>query len=185
MNAPTQIRQGLTYAWVESNSDYPASASWACKAYIAGPSALLTLTAVADGDDFDFTLTAAQSAALSTGTYQIQVRFEHATTGNFTPDGYINSAQVLPGLNTQVAGYEARSHPQIVLDALNALIEGRATNVQKSMAIGGKAAEFLTLEELITAKLKYERFVENEKSAEQVKKGLKSGKSVGVRFVNP
>lgn len=176
MNAPLEIRQGDQYTWSESSSDYPAT-SYTGKAYINGASAL-TLTAVADGADYDFTLTSAQSAALSTGTYQLQIRAESGST--YYTLGIL-TIKVLAG-GVQTAGYEARNHNRIVLDALNATIEGRATQAQQSMSIGGKTIEYMSLEELITAKLKYERFVEQDEAADRVKKGLKSGKTVSVRF---
>lgn len=179
MNAPKEIRQGDRYEWTESDSDYPAS-TYTGKVYLNGPSHL-ALQATADGDDFDFVLTSAQSAALSTGTYQLQFRAE---SGSSYYTRGIQTITVIAG-GAQLAGYEARNHNRIVLDAINATIEGRATNAHSTLAIGGKQLSLLSMEELITAKLKYERFVENDEAAERVAKGLKSGKSVGVRFVNP
>jgi hypothetical protein len=177
MNAPTQIRQGDSYTWTETDSDHPAS-TYTGKCYINGPSAL-TLTAVADGDEYDFEITAAQSAALTVGTYQLQIRTE--LTAAYTHG--VKTIQVIAG-GVQSAGYEARNHNRIVLDAINAAIEGRATHAEQAVTIGGKSIQYMTFEEMITAKMKYERFVEADEAADRVNAGLNSGKQVSVRFNN-
>lgn len=179
MNAPQEIRQGDTYTWTETDSDHPAT-SYTGKCYINGASSL-TLTATADGDEFDFTITSAQSAALTPGTYQLQVRMELTSDGSAKYTLGIQTLTVKAG-GTQVAGYEARSHARVVLDAINAAIEGRATLFQQAITVGGKSIQYMSLQEMIQAKLKYERFVEDEDAADRVNAGLKSGKTVGVRF---
>jgi hypothetical protein len=176
---PKEIISGDTVAWTaEADSDYKASDGWALTYYLNGPSRL-AITGVADGDNWTVTITAAESAALTVGIYELQARVSKASEA-YTQS--VTKLEVLANPATQVAGYEARSHNQIALDAINAAIEGRATHAEQAVTIGAKSIQYMTFEELITAKMKYERFVESDEAAERVNKGLQSGRQVGVRF---
>lgn len=146
MNAPKRIRQGDKYTWTESHSDYPASDSWVAKAYIVGPSKII-LTAVADESEHDFTLTADESAALSTGDYTIQIRFEKSTDKR-TPDGYVANIEVLPGIDTQLAGYDARTHAQKMVDLYEQALIDLAATGNASVTIGGKSVTYQTRQEI-------------------------------------
>ena len=59
---------------------------------------------------------------------------------------------------------DPRTHAQKVLDAIEAVIEGRATQNQRNVTVGDKTIGYLSLRELLEAKLAYEDIVESERA---------------------
>lgn len=180
INVPRKIRQNNLYEWNEGHSDYTSSGGYTAYAYFIGPSKL-TLTGVADGDEFTFTLSAANSLALTADEdYKVEIRFENGSGGNYTLG--VATVEVLPSMAAQVAGYETRGHVKKVFDALKAAIEGRATQAQESMTVGGKSIQLMSMTELITAYHHYEKLYNQELRAEKVAEGLATGSKILVRM---
>lgn len=166
MNAPKTIRQGDKYEWTETSSDYPASTHTG-KTYING-SSHLTLTAAADGNDYDFTITSAQSAALTPGFYQLQVRAELGTTYHTLG---VQTIEVVAG-GVQAAGYDARTTARQQLDLINNAISALLASPHQTVAIGGKSYTTHSLPDLYGMQKKLEYEVEREKDAERLNQGL-------------
>lgn len=55
-----------------------------------------------------------------------------------------------------------KSHNELMLDAITAQIEGRATAAQQSMTVGDKSISYCTIEELFTLKSYFEKLVAEE-----------------------
>ncbi len=180
MNEPIKFRAGDTVEWDVSNSDYPAS-TYTLKYYIRGANAL-DVTAVADGENYTVTVTADDSIKLPPGIYSYQGRFESGTT-HYTPEDMVGTFEVLPNLAAATAGTDARTHARIVLDAVNATLENRASKVQQAISIAGRQLSYMPVAELLMLKKFYENEVKREEAAEKMAKGLSSGKSItfGIR----
>lgn len=183
MNEPKTIRAGDSISWTESGGDHPAP-TWALKYYIRGDGGKLDVTATASGSDHLVAITAANTTSLKPGIYGYQGRWEYGTN-IVTPEDKVGMFEVLPNFALTPDGIDQRSHVRKVRDALQAVIEGRATKAQESIQIAGRALSYLKPAELRTEWLHYDRFVKDEERAEKMKKGMKSGKNILIRFVNP
>jgi hypothetical protein len=75
-----------------------------------------------------------------------------------------------------------RSHAKKVLDAIEAVIENRATMDQSSMSIAGRSLSRLTVDELMTFRDRYKAEYLKEIKLARIKNKQGSGNSIKVRF---
>lgn len=144
------------------------------------------------GGSHKFTITATEANS----TYYIEV--PAATSTNYDKGDYIWAAYItrtsdseriqidegkttiLPNLADTNA--DLRSHAKIVLDAIEAVIQGRATIDQSSMSIAGRSLSRLTIDELMTFRDRYKAEYSKECKAARIKNKQSSGNSIKVRF---
>ena len=70
--------------------------------------------------------------------------------------------EVLPNWAAQTSGYDYRSHVKIVLDALEATLEGKASLDQMGYTIGGRSISRMAPSELIEWRARYRAEYETE-----------------------
>jgi len=195
MNIPEILYAGDQNVWTEpfpqdeEGNDLKASDGWTYKYRIINSAGLiqissLDITSAADGDNHEFTLTAAQTAAWTPGKY--------LATGYLTKSGQSNQVvgrkQIEIIINVLTAqSFDFRSHARKTLDAIEAAIERRASKEQEQLSIstrGGssRAIQFLSYEELLNAKNYYQTLVNQELAEENINNGLPSGNRLLVRF---
>jgi hypothetical protein len=75
-----------------------------------------------------------------------------------------------------------RSHAKIVLDAIEAVIENRATMDQSSMSIAGRSLSRLSIDELMTFRDRYKTEYLKEVKMARIKNKRGSGNTVKVKF---
>ena len=75
-----ELLSGLDWSWTESLADYLATKYTLVIIIKKGTDTAVTLTGVADGTDFDFTVTAAASLTYSFGEYSFQAIATNITT---------------------------------------------------------------------------------------------------------
>lgn len=92
------------------------------------------------------------------------------------------TVRVLPNFATQTTGYDARSHARRVLDAIEAVLENRATEDDSYVMIGATQITKLPHADLLALRSQYRREVANETAAERIALGLDSGRTVRVRM---
>ena len=144
------------------------------------------------GGSHKFTITATEANS----TYYIEV--PAATSADYDKGDYIWAAYItrtsdseriqidegkttlLPNLANTNA--DLRSHAKIVLDAIEAVIQGRATIDQSSMSIAGRSLSRLTIDELMTFRDRYKAEYLKECKAARIKNKQSSGNSIKVRF---
>ena len=79
-----------------------------------------------------------------------------------------------------------RDHYRIVLDAINAVIEGRATQAEEEFSIAGRSLRRTPLKDLLGFKLQYERLLAASQEQEKIDNGEHSEAGmVHYRFQNP
>jgi len=183
MNEPKTIYAGDKIEWTESNSDYPASEGWTYKVRLINSAGKIDIGSTADGDDHDVSIASTTSAAYTAGKYMLQPYYEHTDgTKEFQTQFEVEVIADILLVNT----YDYRSHAQTTLDAIEAMIESRASVAQQSIQIstplGGRSLQYLTFEELIKAKEYYTALVEGEKEKARVEAGLKPGGRYLVQF---
>lgn len=157
-----------------SAAQYPAPA-WSVQAILAGPTKQ-TLDAVGDGPRHTFKETAVATGSWAAGTYAVSIR---ATNGDDVFEIEAGSIEVKPDMAALDAGHDARTHARKVLDAIEAVIEQRATKDQMGYSIGGRSLQRTPIADLIKLRTQYRAEVNRQKPGG----GKRAGRSIKVRFV--
>ena len=144
------------------------------------------------GGSHQFTINATEA----NDTYYIEV--PTTTTENYNPHDYLwgayitrtsDSARIqidegkttiLPNLADTNA--DLRSHAKKVLDAIEAVIEGRATIDQSSFSLGGRSLSRMSIDELMTFRDRYHAEYLKEVRLARIKNKQGSGTTIKVNF---
>ncbi len=175
---PECVRAGETLRWEISLSDYPAS-TWTLTYTFTKKDEQFTITATADGDKHSVTVLPAVSGLYEHGKYRYFGQVTDGTNVYTVRQGYLD---VQPNLAKFPQGYDDRSHAVKVLEALNAMIEGKASKDQIAYSIGGRQLSRLTPTELLTWRNQYKWFVHQEEQRERLRKGQQLGGYIQVRM---
>ena len=77
---------------------------------------------------------------------------------------------------------DIRSHAKVVLDAIEAVIENRATIDQQSMSIAGRSLSRMSIDDLLNFRNQYKNEYLRELKKARVKNGSSSGSIIKVKF---
>jgi len=176
---PTAFTAGDTVTWEKTLDCYKASEGWVLTYAIRNQNNTINLTATADGDKHNVSLTAVTTAGYTAGTYWWQ---SYATKASERKT--VDSGELVICENLAVsAAFDGRSHAAKVFEALKAVMESKATADQLSYSIAGRSITKLSPEELLKWLNFYKRQVRNEENAEKLRKGIKDNTGVvKVRF---
>ena len=171
---PELIYAGQTLQWSRSLSDYPAD-TYTLKYYLSGP-ADVTLTAAAyNTTDHLISETAATTAAWTYGIYEWRCFAEITATGEkrFVDKGFIT-----------VKTTAGKSHAKTMLDAIEAILEGRATS--KDLDLVAKGIGDVNIAKKPELLIQWRNVYRSEYSAEVANENRINGKStnskIRVRF---
>tara|TARA_B110000285_G_scaffold116446_1_gene131963 strand:- start:2427 stop:3017 length:591 start_codon:yes stop_codon:yes gene_type:complete len=144
------------------------------------------------GGSHQFTINAVEADDI----YYIEVA--STTTDNYTPHDYIwgayitrtsdsNRIQVDEGKITLLPNLadtnaDLRSHAKIVLDSIEAVIQGRANMDQSSMSIAGRSLSRMSIDELLTFRDRYKTEYLKEVKLARIKNNDASGNTIRVEF---
>jgi len=167
------VRSGETFEFTDSHADYPAGDGYTLKYTIANADRKYTVTSTADGDDHDFEVTATDWVA---GAYRW---FAYAEKDSKRYD-IAEGALEVRGDPTAVGDH--RTHVRKVLDAIESVLEGKASSDASSLSIGGKTIARYAPAELLEWRDKYRAELQSEAASERVAQGLGSGRKIRVRF---
>ena len=177
MNIPTSFTAGDTLEFSDSLSDYPASSGWVLSYVLVKDGSQISMSSTADGDDHSFSIPATTTANYSPGTYHWKAFVTNAPERYTVDSGVIEIEQ---DFTTQAQGFDDRSHVKKTLDALESVLEGKASADVASYSIGGRSLSKMTPEELLSWRDKYRA----EYHSEQVANGNSvQSRKVRVRFV--
>lgn len=178
---PIQITAGDTIKWQIENSDYPANDGWVLSYAFRSQERAFNVTASADGANHSVTITSATSATFTTDTDTRYVWQSYMTKAG---ERYqVDSGSLLVKFN--LAGstaFDGRSHVRKVLDALEALLEGKATKDQQSYSIGNRSLSKMSPAELLEWRSYYVNLHNSEVQAEAINNGLGHKGKVLVRL---
>ena len=177
-NEPSNFTAGDTVKFSKSLSDYPASAGWALSYVAINSAGKFTATGVASGDAFEVTISATTTAAIAAGDYLFETYASKAGERFRVASGTVT---VQPNI-TAAATYDGRSHARKTLDAIEAVIEGRASTDQEEYTIGNRSLKRTAIADLIVLADKYRSMVKSEDNAEAVKLGRGAKNRILVRF---
>lgn len=137
---PKKYIAGTTVEAVFQLPDYPASDGWVVTVVARGPGPY-NIVGLANGDDHAVLMPTDMPA----GDYWYQV-FAEKDALKFMPlEGRFT---VQPSLSDQGADYDGRSKAKQALDAINAVLEKKATTDQKKYKINNRELERMSVGEL-------------------------------------
>lgn len=141
---PTEIRAGDTVRFLVGFADFPAGDGWALT-YTLNGAGKVAAEGVASGNDFDFTVAAADTIGLAAGTYQWVIQAVLSGAKYTAAAGVVT---VKPNVTAAAAG-ALQSQDERELAALNAEILARASSDHTEYSIGDRALKREPLPELI------------------------------------
>ena len=184
MSTPTVIYAGDTVKWNQpSTSTYASSAGWACAfdmRHNSGNDAL-TIAGVADGSGgWNFTITAAQSAALHIDYHWYQITVTKSGERYTLETGEI---QLVGNLPASASNFDGRSQTEIDLEAVQAAIRARVAGGEvQEYSIGNRSLKKISVTDLINLEVRLKGDLAAERRKKRVEQGLDSGRSVYVKF---
>jgi len=176
---PDQLVAGDTWVWTRVLDDYPASTytgTW----YLENRTGQISVAAVASGNTFTATVAKATTAAYKAGEYRwrfVATKISDSTRTS-VEDGWVS---VLPDPASS-GNLDWRTHARKTLDAIEAVIEGRATTDQEAMSINGRSLTRISIPDLLKFRDYYKGEVFSEKAASAVSAGLGDPRRIYVRF---
>lgn len=179
---PSQFEAGTTVKWTKDlSTDYPADDGWALTYTFINASGKFAVSASASAKIFSVVIAAADSLAFLAGAYKWVSRVTKAAETYTVAFGH---CEVLPNLAaSSIKTFEDRSHVKKVLDSIEAVIEGRATKDQMSYMIAGRQLSRTLIADLLVLRDRYRADYARELDAENIAKGLGTGKKILTRFI--
>lgn len=141
----------------------------------------IQITGIARGAAFNIRALSSVTAAWGPGVYTWRSWVIKGDERQTVGEGI---TEILADPATVAAGYDGRSHARICLDAIQAVIQNRATLDQEEVSIGGRSLKRTPLADLLKLRSAYIAEVGREVQAERLALGLDSGRRVYVRFQN-
>ena len=180
---PTTLIAGDRIGWkrTDLNSDYAVgdyALSYSARLEGAG-STEISITATESGDDYIVEITQATSAAYTAGTYHWQA---YITRSSDSERITIDSGPWEVKANRDTASIDPRSHVKKVLEAIEAVLESRASKDQESYSIQGRSLARTPIPDLVVLRDKYRGEYVREKRAERIRNGLGHSGTIKVRF---
>jgi hypothetical protein len=172
---PNIITAGDTIQWSRSFPDYPSASGWVLKYALRGPS-VIDITADASQQVI---VLASTSSAWVAGVYSVQ---GYVVKGAEQHTIYSGTMIIRPNLINVSGIYDGRSHARRVLDAIEAVIEKRASKGDQQTTIDGIMLNKMTAEQLMMMRARYQRECAAEQRVTDRLDGKKSGRRVLMRF---
>jgi hypothetical protein len=180
---PTEITIGETLEFVKEFHDFPAD-EWTVTYYVRGAGPGFNVAGTADGIAHRFTVATTTTDTLTAGSYYYQAFATKGSEKHKVDEGSSIAKASLAALTTS-ATYDPRSPAKQIVDAIDAMMKGKATADQKRYKIGAAGSERelerLSMSELIEARKYYATIV----NAENRKKSRRPFKTIGVQFEDP
>lgn len=174
---PSIITAGDTISWRRSLADYPAP-TWVLTYALVNAAGKISITAAADGTDHLVSVAAATTAGYTAGTYRWQA---YVTNGSQRVTVGSGEVTIKPNFAAATT-LDSRSHVKKVLDAIEAVIEGRASIDQEEYTIANRSLKRTPIAELLRLRQHYKTFYVQEQNAEKVAQGLFGKNKIYTRF---
>jgi len=179
---PDELQLGDFWSWKKDNlaSDYPTadySLSYEFNLIDGATASNFTLTATESNDEY--IISTSDTGSYTKGEYN-WVSYITRTSDSARvkiAEGYIEIQD-----NYATTSASVRSHAKIVLDAVKAVIENRATMDQSSMSIAGRSLSRMSIDELFTLKDRYQAEFDKEVKKAKIKNGQSSGTTILTKF---
>ncbi len=179
---PTTFIVGDRLAWKRTDlgTDYaPASYALQYSARLESTATEITITAGESGSDYVVEVAAATTAVYTAGIYHWQAYIVRSSDSERIT---VDSGTFEVKANRDAAATDPRGHVKKVLDAIEAIIEKRASKDQESYSIQGRSLGRTPIADLILLRDRYRAEYVREQRAERIRNGLGHSGIVKVRF---
>lgn len=180
---PSRLVAGDRWAWKQSGlTDYPSasySLRWVFRSF-STTSAEIAVDSAADGTVYYAEVAAATTAGYTAGWYAWQLYVVRTSDNERVT---ISQGRVEVIADRDTATSDPRNHNRLMLDALESLLQGKATRDQLSYSIGDRSLSRMGAEEIQTWYDLYRRRVAQDEQEEQVEQGKGGGRRVRVRLL--
>lgn len=172
---PASFAAGDRVQWKRTLADFPISEGWTLKYYLRGnfqhDPVVFTATSAAD---YEIDLTAAVTAELTPGVYFWQAYVELGADRKLIGEGRM---VIGADFSTMTHPHDGRSHARRCLEAIQAVIEGRATTDMQRYALQavGRSVDKMSIKDLLAFRDYYLAEVNNEE-------GKRGRKNIFVHF---
>lgn len=179
---PNELQLGDFWAWKKTDlsDDYPTasySLSYEFNLVDGSTAANFTLTATESNDEYIVETSSTTSYTAGEYNWVSYITRSSDSARIKLSEGFTEIQQ-----NYATTTSSVRSHAKKVLDAIEAVIENRATMDQSSMSIAGRSLSRLTIDELMTFRNQYKTEYLKEVKQARIKNKKDSGNSIKVRF---
>jgi hypothetical protein len=154
---PAAFHAGDSLSWLESAPDYQAP-DWELRYHarrVDAEGVGFDIVSSAEGALHRVTVDPATTAAYTPGAYSVAVVAYQGSSGRAT----IRTCRLDVRPDLADAAGDPRSHAHRLLWAIEAVLERRATHVQESYSIEGRALKYLSIDDLHRARARYRQEV--------------------------
>lgn len=181
---PDVLTAGDTWAWTRTLEVYSPDSGWVLSYRLVSPTVTQPITIAGSNNgngDHKIEVDATVTASYAAGFYTWQAYVTNAGTGERYKvfDGQLT---IEANFATQAGAFDARSHVKQTLDALEAIIAGRASVDQEHYAIAGRSLQRMSVRDLHFWRDKYRGYYASELRAQRRDRGLSSSSKVRARF---
>jgi hypothetical protein len=179
---PTEFVSGDLVQW--RNADFPAYAGNGFDLiYYFRPAAggsVVQVTCTVVGSEYRAAMIGTVTAAMAVGRW-----YWSAFLVRTSDDARIqvDDGETLVTANLVTDASDTRSHARKMLDAIEATMEGRATDTVQSYTIGGRQINKMSADEMIRWRKHYQNEVAEEQDAARLRNGLPKRNTITARFV--
>lgn len=180
-NEPQEVDAGDRVQWTRELSDWSAADSFVLTYYLIladATSAKETITAAGSGTTHTVDEAPATTAAWAAGIYRWRAYVDDGTTRCLIDSGTL---KVHPDFEI-LGATDQRTHAKVTLDAIEAVIEGRATESHMAYSIAGRQLSKIPLSELTAFRDQYRGEVVREERADAQANGGGQGGKIKMRF---
>jgi hypothetical protein len=179
---PNELQLGDFWAWkrTDLSNDYPtASYSLSYEFNLIDGATVSNFTLTASESNNEYVIESTNTTSYAKGEYNWIAYITRSSDSARIKIGE-GFTEVQDNYATTTAS--VRSHAKKVLDAIEAVIENRATMDQSSMSIAGRSLSRLTVDELMTFRDRYKTEYLKEIKKARIKNNKDSGNAIKVRF---
>lgn len=173
---PASVVAGDTAKWQKYLGDYPANDGWTLTYTFVNASVRFTATASAVGADHLVNASAATTTAWAAGTYDWRAQVSKAGEVFTVGSGRL---VVKPSFS---AATDARSQARRMLEAVEAVLEGRASSAVQDYQIAGRSLRHIPIPDLLTLRDRLRMDVTREETAADLAAGKGPRGRIQVRF---
>jgi hypothetical protein len=181
---PDEIAVGETLEWRKTVPDFPPGDGWTLTYYFRGAGHGFDQAATPGGTGYKVTVADTVTALLSPGKYYFEARVSQGSVEHVVARGEAQAVRSLKGMAV-TATLDDRTQAQRILDAIDAMVEGKASLDQQSYQIGTRQLARIPIPDLIALRARYARIVGRERRAARARDGAPYLKTVFVRFDRP
>ena len=179
---PSELQLGDFWAWKRDDlaSDYPVadySLSYEFNLIDGSTASNFTLTATESGDEYIISTSSTTSYTVGNYNWISYITRSSDSARVKLEEGYVEIQD-----NYATTSNSVRSHAKKILDAVEAVLENRATMDQQSMSIAGRSLSRMSIDDLMTFRDRYKAEYLKEVKIARIKNGLGSGNTIKVAF---